>query len=130
MKKNVITIKITGTNLPPEEFAIHCEKLFHLRSARKIGDIETINHTVLGRLKENPLSIQFEICPGTRQVKAFTITAGDKLGDWIGEGAKAFFSKRTVKEVKEVDADYLKFDYEEGGFGMFSRQHFVNKIIE
>lgn len=75
MKKNVVTIKITGyashmrinsiTGIESNEqtkaikLKHELEFIVKLRTARKIGDIETINHTMLGKLKDS--GIPFEI---------------------------------------------------------------------
>lgn len=59
-RKNTTKIKITGSTLSESELFIRCEKLYGLRTARKIGDIETVNNTVLGKLNDNSLDIQYE----------------------------------------------------------------------
>ena len=66
--KNKVTIKITGyassmecdiTGVPKNEeskaiqLKITLDRVLHFRTARKVGDIETINHTMLGRLKDS-----------------------------------------------------------------------------
>lgn len=61
MGRNKIKIQITGSCLSDKRLAIVCEKIYLLRTARKIGDTEVINHTQLGRLKDNSLDIQFKI---------------------------------------------------------------------
>jgi hypothetical protein len=56
--RNKVTIKITGipnTIIPTK---ILLQKLCLLRTAEQIGDIETVNHTQLGRL--NQYHIQYE----------------------------------------------------------------------
>ena len=57
-RTNKVTVKITGisdTNVPTK---ILLQRLCLLRTAEKIGDIETVNMTQLGRL--NDYSIQYE----------------------------------------------------------------------
>jgi hypothetical protein len=58
-KKNVHIVKITGSTLPPKTLEVYLEKLCWLRTARKIGDIETVNNTQLGRLNNQSLLIQY-----------------------------------------------------------------------
>jgi hypothetical protein len=58
---NRTRIKIIGTSLSAQQLATRCEKLYKLRTARKIGDEETVNQTQLGILKANSLDIQIEI---------------------------------------------------------------------
>ncbi len=68
--KNTVTVKITGyapsmlhdvTNQPTCErsrnIQLERELTRIMRRARKIGDVETINHTMLGKLKNS--GIQF-----------------------------------------------------------------------
>jgi len=54
---------VTGEPAPKEysdrQLSIYLEKVVGLRSARVIGDVETINHTMLGKLRDS--GIQFEI---------------------------------------------------------------------
>lgn len=59
--KNKTKIQITGTRLSPESLKVRCEKVYGLRTANKVNDIEVVNQTVLGKLKENSLDIQFKI---------------------------------------------------------------------
>lgn len=61
MNQNKSRIKISGTRLSSEQLAIRCERLYMLRTARKVGDEEVVNQTVLGRLRINALDIQIEI---------------------------------------------------------------------
>ncbi len=49
MNKTRIQITAINTDNPLE---IYMGKMLLLRTARKVGDIETVNNTVLGRLKE------------------------------------------------------------------------------
>lgn len=37
------------------------DKLLKLRKAREVGDVESVNNTVLGALKRNSQYIQFEV---------------------------------------------------------------------
>lgn len=63
---DVMKFRIWGEETTEEYRAIQLDKtlrlLVHMRTARKIGDIETINHTVLGRLRDS--QIKFEILDG------------------------------------------------------------------
>lgn len=54
-------IQIIGSILNPVQLSIRCKKIYGLRIASKIGDIETVNNTVLGKLKRNQLDIQIKI---------------------------------------------------------------------
>jgi hypothetical protein len=58
---NTTRIQIVSSPLSPQELAIHCEKLYMLRTARGIGAIETVNNTVLGKLNDNKLNIQYRV---------------------------------------------------------------------
>ena len=66
--KNNVTIKITGYAssmerditgaLVEDEYKARqlkntLDRVLNFRSARKVGDVETINHTMLGRLKDS-----------------------------------------------------------------------------
>ena len=61
MNQNKNRIKITGTRLSSEQLAVRCERLYMLRTARRVGDEEVVNQMVLGRLRMNSLDIQIEI---------------------------------------------------------------------
>jgi len=64
MAKNATKIKITGHTLTNDRsLSIFCEKILWLRTARKVGDTENVNNTVLGRLNDNSLMVQFEKMP-------------------------------------------------------------------
>jgi len=57
---NKTKIKITGTTLVGTALTMYCEKVFMLRTARKVGDVEIVSNTVLGKLNDNALLIQYE----------------------------------------------------------------------
>jgi len=59
-RKNITTIQITGSTLSPQMLAIYLDKLCWLRSARKIGDIENVNNTQLGRLNMQAICITYK----------------------------------------------------------------------
>jgi hypothetical protein len=63
MKSNKITVKITGFIEFPFSASLkdQLQRFCKFRTAEKVGDIETINHTQLGLLKTNT-SISYEIC--------------------------------------------------------------------
>jgi hypothetical protein len=52
MNRNKVTVQITGFNsaIPAK---ILLQKFCLLRTAEKVGDVETINHTQLGRLNHH-----------------------------------------------------------------------------
>ena len=54
---NKVTIQITGISDTDVPSKILLQKLCLLRTAEKIGDIETVNHYQLGRLKN--YSVQY-----------------------------------------------------------------------
>jgi len=57
-RSNKVTVKITGftgSGIPPK---ILLQKFCLLRTAEKIGDVETVNHTQLGRLKDHHVQFQ------------------------------------------------------------------------
>jgi len=58
-RSNTHKIQITGTTLSPSMLAMYLDKLCWLRTARKIGDIETVNNTQLGRLNNQSLLITY-----------------------------------------------------------------------
>ncbi len=53
MKKNKKTIKITAIKNHGRCHEMYCDKILMLRSARNVGDIETVNHYVLGVLRQH-----------------------------------------------------------------------------
>lgn len=55
--RNKAKIKITGISDTDVPIKILLQKLCLLRTAEKIGDVETVNHYQLGRLKD--YSVQF-----------------------------------------------------------------------
>lgn len=57
--KHYITGEAAPESYSDRQLTVSLEKLVGLRTARKIGDIETINHTMLGKLRDS--GIQFEI---------------------------------------------------------------------
>ena len=57
--KNKTKIQIISTTLTPEQLKIRCSRVYGLRTANKIGDIETVNNTVLGLLNQNSPHIQY-----------------------------------------------------------------------
>jgi hypothetical protein len=59
MKTNKTRIRITASDNPSIPIELILEKLCGLRNARKIGDVETVNNTQLGKLKEQ--RIKFDI---------------------------------------------------------------------
>lgn len=50
MRTNKTTIQITKIEDHGRCHDIYCDKILWLRKARKVGDIETVNNTVLGKL--------------------------------------------------------------------------------
>lgn len=58
---NKTKIQITGSSLGDRQLAIRCKKLYGLRSANKVGDIEVVNNSVLGMLQRNKLDIHIKI---------------------------------------------------------------------
>jgi hypothetical protein len=59
---NKTKIQITGnpSNFPCEKGLANClERLCYLRFARKVGHIETVNNTQLGKLKQ--FGVPFEV---------------------------------------------------------------------
>lgn len=58
--KNTTKIQIIGTTLDPETLRVRCIRVYGLRVANKVGDIETVNNTVLGKLNDNALHIQIK----------------------------------------------------------------------
>jgi hypothetical protein len=52
-RTNKVTIKITGISDTDVPTRILLQKLCLLRTAEKVGDIETVNHYQLGKLNQN-----------------------------------------------------------------------------
>lgn len=66
----------------------------------------------------------------TKSVKAFTITEGDIIGHLEKGKEGMYLVKNEVSKVSELDKEFLTFDYAGGGFGIFGRRNFVNKVIQ
>ena len=58
-KTNKVTIKITALPETSVPHKVLLQKMCNLRTAEKVGDEETINHTQLGNLKYQ--NVKFEI---------------------------------------------------------------------
>lgn len=50
-KKNTVTVKITKLEYG-RNAKLFCNTVLMLRTACKVGDVETVNHTVLSRLNQ------------------------------------------------------------------------------
>lgn len=62
MKRNTVTVRITGYNQMAQcdkGMANVLERLCFMRTARKVGDTETINHFQLGKLKQ--FAVPYEV---------------------------------------------------------------------
>lgn len=68
-----------------------------------------------------------------KKVKAFTLIAGDTIGSWDSKNgkrdAKANFYKNTISSISELDSDFLDLRFVDGGFRIYGRRNFVNKVI-
>ena len=60
--RNKTKIKITQIKDYGRNHNLYCDQILGLRCARKVGDIEVVNNTVLGKLKSNFRDVKFEIC--------------------------------------------------------------------
>ena len=61
MKTNKRKIRIIWTEDHGRCHDMFCDKVLMLRTARRAGDEEVINNTVLGRLSKYPNSINYEL---------------------------------------------------------------------
>jgi hypothetical protein len=61
---NTTQVKITWSNMDPKALETFLKKVCLLRTAKKIGDTETINNTQKGRLDDNKGIIKYEIVNG------------------------------------------------------------------
>ena len=52
MRNNKTTIKIVRIEDHGRCHDIYCDKILWLRKARRVGDIETVNNTQLGKLNQ------------------------------------------------------------------------------
>lgn len=60
--RNKKTIKITYIQDMGKAHNLYCDTVLMLRTARRAGDIETVNHYVFGRLKEvKGRALDFEV---------------------------------------------------------------------
>lgn len=58
---NKKTIRITRIANHGKNHDWFCDKVLMLRKARQVGDVEVVNHTVLGILYRNHSEVEFEI---------------------------------------------------------------------
>lgn len=58
---NKTTIRIISIADHGRNHDMFCNRILMLRKARKSGDVETVNNTVLGALRRNPNEVKFEI---------------------------------------------------------------------
>lgn len=59
--RNVTKIRITRLSDMGKNKELIMDKVLKLRTARNVGDVESVNNTVLGALKRNSQYIQFEV---------------------------------------------------------------------
>ena len=60
-RTNKVTIRILSREDKGRNHELWCSRVLMLRTARKAGDIETINHTQLGSLQRMADEIEFEV---------------------------------------------------------------------
>lgn len=58
---NKRTIRITRIENMGRNHELWCDKMLMLRTARQVGDVETVNHYVLGKLNENSRLVEYEV---------------------------------------------------------------------
>lgn len=61
MRTNKVTIRLTCVEEMGRSKELFFDKCLMLRTARNVGDIETINHTQLGALNRYPNSVKYEV---------------------------------------------------------------------
>lgn len=65
----------------------------------------------------------------TKRVKAKTINAGDVLFSEHNHKGKVYEFKHIITRVSEIDKTTINMNYVEGGFGLYQKNHLVNKVI-
>ncbi len=66
----------------------------------------------------------------TKRVKAKTISEGDVLyWEHEAKNGKKYSGTHTIKRVSEIDKTTVNLNFAEGGFGLYQKSNFVNKVI-
>lgn len=58
---NKTKIKITYIKDYGRNHNLYCDTVLGLRYARKVGDVEIVNNTILGKLKRNENDVKFQV---------------------------------------------------------------------
>lgn len=66
----------------------------------------------------------------TKRVKAKTINEGDVLyWEHEAKNGKKYSGAHLIKRVSDIDKTTISFNYAEGGFGLYQKNNYVNKVI-
>lgn len=65
----------------------------------------------------------------TIRVKSKTIKAGDVLYYEHNSKGKIYSGTHSITRVSDIDRTTINLNYAEGGFGLYQKNNFVNKVI-
>jgi len=66
----------------------------------------------------------------TKKVKAKTIKVGDVLFYEHTHKDKTYSGTHSITRVSDIDRTTVNMNYAEGGFGLYQKNIFVNKVIQ
>lgn len=65
----------------------------------------------------------------TERVKSKTIKVGDVLFYEHTHKGKVYSGTHSIVRVSNIDRTTVNMNYAEGGFGLYQKNNFVNKVI-
>ena len=65
----------------------------------------------------------------TERVKAKTINVGDVLFYEHNHKGKVYSETHSITRVMDIDRTTVNMNYAEGGFGLYQKNNYVNKVI-
>lgn len=65
----------------------------------------------------------------TARVKSKTIKVGDVLFYEHTHKEKTYSGTHSITRVSDIDRTTINFNYAEGGFGLYQKNNYVNKVI-